>query len=321
MIAAARNERLGSFLQARHGASRLVRRFVGGRTLEGAIDTCRRLLEAGRRASLYYLGEYLSDPVAVRSTVERKQAAAAALGAAGLDVHVSVDPTQIGLQLSPETLRDHAVDVARAVASAAQGRSGPGVDLLMLDMEDDSVVDATISLYRELEDRGLPVGLTLQAYLRRTADDLAALLGAPRRIRLVKGAFAAPGRIAFTSRRRIDASYRRLAAALLSGESRSAGLYPIFATHDEAMIADLLGVARSIGWGREELELEMLYGVRPDLQRRLVEEGHRVRIYVPFGEDWWPYAARRLGESPRNLGLLLAALAPRRGSSGGSSGG
>ncbi len=151
--------------------------------------------------------------------------------------------------------------------------------------------------------------VTIQAYLHRTPGDLDRLRSAGAWVRLVKGAFAEPGAIAARQGAQISRRYRQAAMTLLSRESRLSGCYPSFATHDDQIIEEIIGRAQSQGWAKEEFEFEMLYGVRPDLQRTLTRRGQRVRVYLPFGRDWFPYAIRRVGESPRNLRFIARALA------------
>jgi len=166
-------------------------------------------------------------------------------------------------------------------------------------------VTPTIELHDELKRGGLSVALTLQAYLRRTEQDLAVQVGLGSRVRLVKGAFAAPGTIAFTTQADIKNNFRRLITLMFGASARERGFYPIIATHDTQLHDFAIAAARENGWAPGRYEFEMLLGVRSDVAAALARRGERVRLYVPFGHDWWPYAARRIGESPRN-GLLLA---------------
>ncbi|NIR42439.1 MAG: proline dehydrogenase [Gemmatimonadetes bacterium] len=310
MIRAARSSKAKSIMESWAPASSLARRFVAGFDLSEALRSCGRLRDEGLRASLYYLGEYVSDQNRIRHTVERKKAAARALAEDGFDVHLSVEPTQIGQLVSRETLWANAEAIARTVAESSRRRPGDGFDALMLNMDDVPLVDVTLSLYRHLIDFGLPAALTLQAYLRRTESDLAPLISRAARIRLVKGAFAAGPEVAFTRPEGIRDSYLRLSRRMLSRDARTAGFYPIFATHDGGLVEEIIGIADDAGWSREAYEFEMLYGVRREYQRSLQRRGLRVRVYAPFGEDWWPYAVRRIGESPGNAQLLLRALLP-----------
>ena len=168
-------------MQAWAPTSALARRFVAGADLGEALESCHRLRDRGIRASLFYLGEYVSDPAVIERTIERKEAAALALAEHGFDVHVSVDPTQIGYPLSLKVLRANAEAIARRIATAAERRNGEGFDALMLDMEDESLVEPTLALHQHLSDLRLPVAVTLQAYLRRTGGIwIASSLRAPR---------------------------------------------------------------------------------------------------------------------------------------------
>jgi proline dehydrogenase len=178
----------------------------------------------------------------------------------------------------------------------------------MFDMEDHSVVDATIALHDAVRSAGLPAALTLQAYLRRTEADIRAQIQRGARLRLVKGAFLAARDIAFTRQSEIKARSRQLIELMFSRGAREAGFYPIIATHDDQLHAYALERARSGGWCSGEYEFEMLLGVRNDVAENLARWGERVRLYLPFGSDWWPYAVRRIGENPRNATLLLRSL-------------
>ncbi|HEY0011745.1 MAG TPA: proline dehydrogenase family protein [Allosphingosinicella sp.] len=301
MIACARSGRMKAWAQGARAGTALAERFVAGPDVACGVRRAAALIGEGIRSSLFYLGEYLDDPHVVERNVREKIGIAQALGRAGLDVHVSVDPTQIGYSIHPDLARSNAERIAEAVAKAAGGKLG--VHMLMIDMEDESLVDATVSLHDELAASGLPVGLTLQAYLRRTQSDLARQIARGASVRLVRGAFAAGDRHAFTSEAEIKANYRSLMEMMLSRKAVDSGFYASIATHDTAL-QDHARALAGIGDG-PAYEFEMLLGVRGDVARSLARAGERVRLYLPFGEDWWPHALRRIGESPRN-GLLLA---------------
>jgi len=175
-------------------------------------------------------------------------------------------------------------------------------------MEDASLNDPTIAAHNHLQDMGLPVALTLQAYMRRTRGDLAAQITRGSRVRLVKGAFAADSGIAFTKRAEVKANSRLLIGEMLSEQARESGFYPIIATHDTALQEFTIEIARANGWAAGEYEFEMLLGVRQDVAQALAARGEQVRLYVPFGRDWWPHAARRIGENPANAMLLARSL-------------
>ncbi|MFY3131975.1 proline dehydrogenase family protein [Achromobacter ruhlandii] len=304
-IALARSPGTGRAMRALAARTSLARRFVGGADVEAAVRTAARLREAhGIRASLFYLGEYVADPAAIEHNTQQAMQACAALGRAGLDVHVSIDPTAIGY------MRDDALGRgnARRIAAAARQAAGGGRDWVVLDMEDSGLRERTCALHAELLGAGLPAGLTLQARRRRTPVDLAWAIGQRTSLRLVKGAF--PERaLDHAGRAHIDQAYLDAAAIMLSPQARAAGFLPVFGTHDDRLAGAIMALARERGWGADEFEFEMLYGVRPDWQLALRRLGYAVRVYLPFGVDWWPYAVRRVGEHPRNAWLLARSLA------------
>jgi proline dehydrogenase len=306
MIGLARSDQVKRLIQGGAGGSALAGRYVAGAGIGDGIQRAERLRDKGLLATLFYLGEYVDRPELVARNVEQKLAVAEALGKGGLDTHVSVDPTQIGYQLSPGMARRNAWQIAEQIARVSNHR--PGVHCLMLDMEDETVVDETIALHDDLRLAGLPAALTVQAYLRRTEADLEAQIARGSHVRLVKGAFGLRGGPAYSSHAKIKENYRRLVQLMLSPEAREAGFYPSIGTHDTSIHILALELADKNGWRREDFEFEMLLGVRTEAALRLAEAGARVRLYTPFGEDWWPHAARRIGESPANAWLLLRSL-------------
>jgi proline dehydrogenase len=307
MISLARNEALTRFMQERAPTSGLAARFVAGPEVADFVATARRLREHGFSTSAFFLGEYVAAPEKIAANVQGIRAVVAAIDGDEVDPHVSVDPSQIGYALNDGLGEANAFSIAEALAD----RPAAGRKTLMLDMEDESYVPRTLALHSALGDRGLPVAVTIQAYLRRSAADIERLAASGATVRLVKGAFVGNPQTAFTARRDIDASYRALAGHMLSEDARAAGMRPVFGTHDEAIIAELRRLARRNGWRAGEYEFEMLFGVRPILQQSLVDGGEAVRLYLPFGRDWWPYAIRRVGESPHNAWLVARALVSR----------
>ncbi|TVM36035.1 proline dehydrogenase family protein [Oceanidesulfovibrio marinus] len=311
MIALARSRAVTEFMHGSRVVRPFSRRFVGGGNAAEAIETAQELAQRSIATSLFFLGEYVDSEELVRENVEALLQAVPAMAKAGLPLHVSVDPTQIGSMLSWSLCRENAFCIARAVADAAaahpsaQARTpGPA---LMLDMEDASVNRETLVLYHDLRQEGLPAAVTIQSYLHRSMDDLKELAAGGAFVRLVKGAFAESPAIAHTVRSARDASYKTAVNLLFAPESRENGVYPALGTHDHAMIAYAAEVAAKNGWRRDQWEIEMLYGVRPAYQRRLVDEGFCLRLYLPFGRSWWPYSIRRIGETPRNLAFVLRA--------------
>ena len=306
MIALARSRRVKQFMQQRASASRLAMRYIAGTSPAAEIKVCEQLAAGGIRASAFFLGEYVTSPDLVEVNVVQKLAIVRLLASAGLDVHVSVDPTQLGQLFDPPAARANILRLGEAVRDAAGNR--PGVHCVMLDIEDSSVTDATLAHHEALLAERLPAAQTLQAYLKRTENDLVRLISAGAKVRLVKGAFAESPDRAFVGRREIKRSYRRLMALMLAPEARASGFYPIFATHDDRLQEEAIELARVNNWQPGSYEFEMLYGARPDVAQALAARGERVRLYVPFGQDWFPYAIRRIGENPRNALLLGRAL-------------
>jgi proline dehydrogenase len=294
-------------MQRNRAASFLAHKFVGGADAAAAVQAATDLLARdGIRSSLYYLGEYVDRADLVEENVAQKLAVIDRLACTSLDMHVSVDPTQIGQSLEPSLARRNALLIAERLRNACAGRAG--INCMMIDMEDASVVDATLALHDELKRSGFPVAVTLQAYLRRTGADLDLQIKAGSRVRLVKGAFPGDERIAHTGQRDIKANYRRLVELMFSPDAKARGFYPIVATHDDAIHAFAIELARRHGWKQGAYEFEMLLGVRSDVARSLARGGERVRLYVPFGSNWWPYAVRRIGENPRNAVLLARSM-------------
>src|SRR6266581_1372864 len=296
MINLARSPVATRFMQHNRATSLLAGKYVAGANPARAVQVAGELLAAhGIRSSLFYLGEYVNRLDLVAENVANKLALVQLLQNTDLDIHVSVDLTQIGQSVDPELARRNALQIAEEIRRVSGNRSG--VHCLMLDMEDASVVDATVAQHDELKRKGFPVALTLQAYLRRTTGDMQAQIKAGARVRLVKGAFVADSRIAYTRQEDIKASYRRLVELMFGSDARRSGFYPVVATHDDRMHEFAIDVARHNGWNPGQYEFEMLLGVRSDVAQSLAGRGERVRLYVPFGRDWWPYAVRRIGES------------------------
>ena len=307
MIAAARSPRLKRFMQGTRATSFLAGKYVAGRDVAEGVASAQALMaQDGIRASLFFMGEYVDTPELVEENVAQKLAVAEALGATGLDLHVSVDPTQIGHHIDPGSVRARAEAIAAAIAEQSGGRQG--ITCMMIDMEDESVTGPTIALHDALAGMGFPMALTLQAYLKRTAADLDAQIRRGGRVRLVRGAFVGSEDVAYTRVADIKANYRRLIDRMFSTGAREAGFYPIVATHDTDLHEYAIARAEIGGWPKDGYEFEMLLGVREDVARALVARGERVRLYLPFGSDWWPYAVRRIGEYPGNARLLVKSL-------------
>ena len=304
MIQLARSNKWKKFMQTHKMASTLEHQYVGGDTPSTALRTADFLLNRKKiRSSLFYLGEYVNTEEKVTENLTAKLAIANLLSQADLELHISVDPTQVGAMLDWQQGADNIESIARLVASLP--KSVDGVHCVMLDMEDFSINEKTIALHDELHQKGLPVALTLQAYLHKTYEDMKKKIHQGAKVRLVKGAFAAESELAIQGQGEIKANYRKLIDLMLAKEAKLTGFYPIFATHDHTLHEYAIERARANGWLPGSYEFEMLYGARNNVAEHLVFQGERIRLYLPFGEDWWPYAIRRIGENPRSAMLLL----------------
>ncbi|HEV2006050.1 MAG TPA: proline dehydrogenase family protein, partial [Candidatus Limnocylindrales bacterium] len=248
------------------------------------------------------LGESVTNPEAARAAADSYGAALPVLDDEALDLNVSVKLSQMGLGLGQTVARDNLAHVL--VAAAAVG------GFVRIDMEDHTTTDATLDLWRQLRPvmaGSGDVGVVIQSALRRSEADVERLLEEGARVRLCKGAYKEPASVAYTEKAEVDGAYIRLMERLLTD-----GVLPAIATHDDRMIAHALAFAREHGIGAERFEFQMLFGVRRDLQDRLLGEGWAVRIYVPFGDRWYPYFMRRLAERPANVSFLLRSLLRER---------
>jgi proline dehydrogenase len=280
----------------------MVARFVAGETLPEALIALERLRDAGLRTTVDVLGEAVT-------TIEAAQAAATeyldtldALAERGLDRNVSVKLSQMGLGVD--------IDACRANLRRILERAAATEAFVRFDMEDHDTTEDTLAIWRELRPinagRG-DSGVVIQAALRRSPDDVERLIGEAARIRLCKGAYVEPASVAFPDKADVDAAYASLMEQLLLD-----GAFPALATHDERLIARAVAFVREHGIAPDRFEFQMLYGVRRDLQERLVKAGYGVRVYVPFGTQWYPYFMRRLAERPANVAFVLRSLLRER---------
>ncbi len=292
-ISLSRNQPLRRFSEASAAGRRVSSRFVAGLEIEDVLKATAALNAQGIAATLDSLGENVHTPEEARLSAAIYHQLLNAVGERGLQAHISVKLTQMGMDLSPGlaeqivgSLVEHAVRVGTFVR---------------VDMEGTAYTQPTLDLVCRLH-RQFPgsVGVVIQAYLRRSADDIAGLLREGIRVRLCKGAYQEPAAAAFPEKANVDANYVRLMETLLTS-----GVYHGIATHDPAMIEAAAQIAKREQLDRSSFEFQMLYGVRRDLQRSLVSDGYRMRVYVPFGREWYPYFMRRLAERPANV-LFLA---------------
>lgn len=280
----------------------MVARFVAGETLGDALIALAKLQAAGFRTTVDVLGEAVITADAATAAADEYLATLDALAANGLDRNVSVKLSQMGLLLDPAVCREN---VARIFTRAAEVEA-----FVRIDMEDHATTDATLALWRELRPlnagRG-DSGVVIQAALRRSPGDVAGLIEEHARIRLCKGAYVEPSAVAHPAKADVDAAYGELMRRLLRD-----GAFPGIATHDERLIAKAVALVREEGIGPDRFEFQMLYGVRRDLQERLLKAGFGVRVYVPFGTQWYPYFMRRLAERPANVSFVLRSILRER---------
>jgi proline dehydrogenase len=307
ILAASRNDRIERLVTNAPISRSVVRRFVGGVDTPAAVDSARTLIGDGLTVTLDHLGEDTTDVEHARAVVEAYLDLLGSLERGGLTEtlrpltarsEVSVKLSAIG-QALPGDGEKIALEHARRICTEAQ-RVGATVTL---DMEDHTTTDSTLEILHDLRIDFPYTGAVLQAYLRRTLQDCRDLSGPGSRVRLCKGAYKEPASVAFQKRDEVDLSYVRCVNVLLAG-----GSYPMFATHDPRLIAIALERAKFHGNALVGHEFQMLYGIRPDEQRRLAAEGHTVRIYIPYGAQWYGYLMRRLAERPANLTFFGRAL-------------
>jgi proline dehydrogenase len=298
ILRAARSARLKRLVQG-HGMRFGAGRFVAGQTLDECVPVLRRLNDDGLHANTTLLGESIPDPEHAVSVTAEYERILDRLVAEELRANVALKLTHLGLMFDEETAY---ANVERLVARA--GRLGTFV---RIDMEDSPYVDATLRIYERLREAGHDsVGTVLQSYLHRTPDDLERLLPRAPNLRIVKGAYLEPPEIAYPDKHDVDRAYVELVERGLRD-----GAYVAVATHDERIIEHVRAFTEREGIGRDRFELQMLYGVRPGLQRDLASAGYKVLVATPFGPDWYPYLMRRLAERPANVGFFLRSLVRR----------
>ncbi|HEU4562557.1 MAG TPA: proline dehydrogenase family protein [Longimicrobium sp.] len=279
----------------------LAMRFVAGDTLEDAVQATRALNAAGLTVSLDFLGESVKTREEATAATDMVIRILETIKRTGIDANVSVKPTQFGLDLDEEFCRNN---IEMVLQRARELGDGQGEIFVRLDMESSDYTERTVALVEELWADGFHnTGTVLQSYLHRTPDDLERLLKLGSRIRLVKGAYKEPYDISYEDKADTDRMYVEEMERLLD-----AGNYPAIATHDEAIIERARHYVFEKGIPKESFEFQMLYGVRRDLQTRLREEGYNVRVYVPFGDSWYPYLMRRLAERPANVMFMAGSV-------------
>ncbi|PYP87255.1 MAG: proline dehydrogenase [Blastocatellia bacterium AA13] len=270
----------------------MTKRFVAGEQISDAAEAIRQLNGKGITASFDHLGESIKSEAETRDEVNEYLRVLEAIDKHGLDSNVSVKLTQLGLDIDP----DLCIENARKIVE----RAAISNNFVRIDMEDSTKTEATIHVFERLRREMDNVGIVIQSYLYRSAKDVERLLEMGARIRLCKGAYSEPATVAYPRKADVDANYVELMQTLLDSE-----IYHGIATHDEAMIAATKSYAGKRGISTDRFEFQMLFGIRRDLQEKLIKEGYRVRVYVPYGRFWYPYFMRRLAERPANIGFVL----------------
>ena len=278
-----------------------ARRFIAGETVEEAVAAVADLRQQGLLLTLDYLGESVSSAAAATAAAAEYVDIIDAIVRSGVERNISLKLTQLGLDVDRAT----AVDNMRRILEPADANGF----FVRIDMENSPYTDATIGILETLWQQGhRQIGTVIQSYLKRSESDIRRLNALGTRVRLVKGAYKEPKEVAYQKKGEVDAAFIELMRLLLDE-----GTYPAIATHDPDMIEATKAYARSKGYANDRFEFQMLYGIRRDLQSALMKEGYRMRVYVPFGKQWYPYFMRRLGERPANVAFVLKGVLSDRG--------
>ncbi|HET6627470.1 MAG TPA: proline dehydrogenase family protein [Nocardioidaceae bacterium] len=304
LLMLARSEQIKNLVTAMPVTSGLVNRYVPGESTDSAVRATRELIDKGLHVSLDFLGEDTLDRAQAEATVEAYLELLAALSEQGLarNAEVSVKLSAIG-QALPDEGEKVALENARTICHAARNAG----TTVTLDMEDHTTADSTLGILSELRKDFPETGAVVQAYLHRTEADCRALAYEGSRVRLCKGAYNEPESVAFQDKQDVDKSYVRCLKVLMAGQG-----YPMIATHDPRLIDIAGALATRNGRSQGSYEYQMLFGIRPDEQRRLAESGEKVRVYMPYGDEWYGYLMRRMAEKPSSLAVFLRSLVTRK---------
>lgn len=295
ILAAADSPTLQRYVR-RYGMRLGAARFVAGETLDEAVPVLRGLNDLGLFANTTLLGEHVHDRTTTERVVDAYEEILRRIAAEELRVNVALKLTHLGLHLDEQLAAENIERIVRVAAEHG--------NFIRIDMEESRWVDATLRTYRRLREAGLEnVGTVLQSYLYRSEDDLRALLDLEPNLRIVKGAYLEPPQIAYPKKEDVDAAYVRLLELSLGRSALTA-----IATHDERLIQRAIAFTERAGIPRERFQFQMLYGVRPQLQRALANRGHSVLVATPYGPDWYPYLMRRLAERPANLLFFVRSV-------------
>ncbi|SRR6266404_347471 len=287
-----KSEGFKNFLTRFKSFNNVTRRFVAGEDLPDAVEAIRQLNRKNISASFDHLGESITSEAATRIEVDEYVRVLDSIEENKLNSNVSVKLTQLGLDIGLDVCYAN----TRTIVEAALRYN----NFVRIDMEDSSKTEGTVEVFRRLRSEFDNVGIVVQAYLYRTESDIESLLKIGARIRLCKGAYKEPPSVAFAGKSDVDANFVKLTRILLSS-----GIYHGIATHDENMVNAAREFADAEGISKDKFEFQMLYGIRRDLQEQLVQQGYRMRVYVPYGRYWYPYFMRRLAERPANVWFVL----------------
>lgn len=307
LIWMSRSQTMGQVATTNRLAWSAASRFIAGENIEQAIDVVRRLNDAGMLATLDFLGENVSVREEAETACDAYLNTIEHIHESGVDSGISLKLTALGFDISDELTEE----LLRRILEHA-GRSDPKL-YVRIDMEGSPYTQRTLDMFHRVFADHDNVGTVIQSYLYRSDDDVATLVSKGAGVRLCKGAYSEPPSIAYPDKSDSDAAFRRLTAYMLSEEARAGGTYLGVASHDEAIIEWTKDHAAEQGIDKSEFEFQMLNGVRRDLQRKLVEDGYRMRIYVPYGTHWYPYFMRRLAERPENITFMARNLVREMG--------
>ncbi len=289
----AQNDNVRHFVISNRAARGLSHRFVAGEALDEAIQVTRELNQMGLRVSLDHLGENVSDEREARSAAQDFVASLQAIKQHGVDANISIKLTALGLDIAQDVCEQNVRDIL------THAQRYP--IFVRIDMEGSAYTERTIDMTLRMHEQFEHVGTVMQSCLYRSRKDLEQLIAHGVRVRLVKGAYKELKTVAFQNKSEVDHNYVQLMMLLLLR-----GNYPAIATHDEAIVNATCKYAREHGIGKETFEFQMLYGIRRDLQEKLVNQGYNVRVYVPYGSQWYPYLMRRMAERPANLVFVMS---------------
>lgn len=294
----AQNKTIHDFVSHNRAMRAVSRRFVAGEVLEQAIEVARALNQRGMHVSLDHLGENVREAKEAISAAQDYIAILDCIKQSGVDANISIKLTALGLDISQELCEQN---ICRILEHANQFPI-----FVRIDMEGSAYTERTVDITLRMHKRYEHVGTVIQSCLYRSKKDIEQLIAQGVRVRLVKGAYKEPKAVAFQHKQEVDQNYVRLMKPLLLH-----GNYPALATHDEAIINAACKFARDNGIDKPAFEFQMLYGIRRDLQEKLVRQGYNMRIYVPYGSQWYPYLMRRMAERPANLVFVLSNMLRR----------